>query len=476
MPIIIPANSAAGGGYEVDNSLRFNTASTDYLTRAASAFGTPTNRKKCTISFWCKRSSLTVQQAVMGVETTPAGGSNEARLILRGDDTLELYDYQSGYKFRYITNRVFRDTSAWLHIVFSVDTTHPTGSARVNLYINGVAETSFSSTTDPAQDLDTFLNSGNYVQLGRQSTGNSYYGGYLSEYVFIDGSALAPTDFGEFDEDSGIWKPKSVSGLSFGTNGFYLEFGNSGALGTDSSGAGNTFTPVNLTALNQATDTCTNNFATLNYLAQNNSGVILKEGNTKMSITSNVGQRNYVSTIAMTSGKWYFEAKMDNVGTNNSGSAPYVGVMAYPNYLGNQYVGTTGGAGYNTGGYIYSNDGSATNTNTSYTDADIIGCAVDLDNSKIYWSKNGTYVNAGSGIGNPSTGANGYDIANIRNGDMALCVSGFNINAEWACNFGNPYYSISSSNSDANDFGNFEYTVPTGYFALCSKNLSEALS
>ena len=195
-----------------------------------------------------------------------------------------------------------------------------------------------------------------------------------------------------------------------------------------------------------------------------------------MSITSNVGQRNYVSTIAMTSGKWYFEAKMDNVGTNNSGSAPYVGVMAYPNYLGNQYVGTTGGAGYNTGGYIYSNDGSATNTNTSYTDADIIGCAVDLDNSKIYWSKNGTYVNAGSGIGNPSTGANGYDIANIRNGDMALCVSGFNINAEWACNFGNPYYSISSSNSDANDFGNFEYTVPTGYFALCSKNLSEALS
>ena len=148
-----------------------------YLTRAAADFGTATNRKKCTISFWVKRSLTASQQAVMGAETTPLGGSNEARIVLRGDDTLEFYDWQSAYKFRYITNRVFRDTSAWYHIVLAIDTTHPTGSQRVKIYINGVQETSFSSSTDPAQDLDTFINSGNYLQIGRQSTGNSYLNG-----------------------------------------------------------------------------------------------------------------------------------------------------------------------------------------------------------------------------------------------------------------------------------------------------------
>ena len=459
MSIIIPANSAASGGYEVSNSLRFNTASTDYLTRAASAFGTPTNRKKCTISFWCKRSTLTVQQAVMGVETTPAGGSNEARIVLRGDDTLEFYDYQSGYKFRYITNRVFRDVNAWYNIVLVVDTTHPTGSARVNIYINGVQETSFSSSTDPAQNLDTFINSGNYVQLGRQSTGNSYYGGYLSEYVFIDGSALAPTDFGEFDEDSGIWKPINVSGLTFGTNGFYLEFGNSGALGTDSSGAGNTFTASNLAAIDQTTDTCTNNFCLLNSVDKGYGTINFTEGNTQAA-GSGSGWKPARASMGVSSGKWYWEVNM--TGSNQMGVSNETIDMDNDNAQ--DLAGVT--VFYNASGGIIRTDGSqvgGTTATFASDGSDVAGYALDMDNKKLSIYKNGSIIVTNTALSTSIT-------------NFALPFFSVNGGADWKINFGNPSVALNSAVADANGYGAFEYAPPSGYLALCTANLSEELS
>ena len=457
MSIIIPANSAASGGYEVSNSLRFNTASTDYLTRAASAFGTPTNRKKCTISFWCKRSTLTVQQAVMGVETTPAGGSNEARIVLRGDDTLEFYDYQSGYKFRYITNRVFRDVNAWYNIVLVVDTTHPTGSARVNIYINGVQETSFSSSTDPAQNLDTFINSGNYVQLGRQSTGNSYYGGYLSEYVFIDGSALAPTDFGEFDEDSGIWKPINVSGLTFGTNGFYLEFGNSGALGTDSSGAGNTFTASNLAAIDQTTDTCTNNFCLLNSIDKGYGTINFTEGNTQAA-GSGSGWKPARASMGVSSGKWYWEVNM--TGSNQMGVSNETIDMDNDNAQ--DLAGVT--VFYNASGGIIRTDGSQVGgTTATFVLSDVAGYALDMDDKKLSIYKNGSIIVTNTALSTSIT-------------NFALPFFSVNGGADWKINFGNPSVALNSAVADANGYGAFEYAPPSGYLALCTANLSEELS
>ena len=457
MSIIIPANSAASGGYEVSNSLRFNTASTDYLTRAASAFGTPTNRKKCTISFWCKRSTLTVQQAVMGVETTPAGGSNEARIVLRGDDTLEFYDYQSGYKFRYITNRVFRDVNAWYNIVLVVDTTHPTGSARVNIYINGVQETSFSSSTDPAQNLDTFINSGNYVQLGRQSTGNSYYGGYLSEYVFIDGSALAPTDFGEFDEDSGIWKPINVSGLTFGTNGFYLEFGNSGALGTDSSGAGNTFTASNLAAIDQTTDTCTNNFCLLNSVDKGYGTINFTEGNTQAA-GSGSGWKPARASMGVSSGKWYWEVNM--TGSNQMGVSNETIDMDNDNAQ--DLAGVT--VFYNASGGIIRTDGSQVGgTTATFVVSDVAGYALNMDDKKLSIYKNGSIIVTNTALSTSIT-------------NFALPFFSVNGGADWKINFGNPSVALNSAVADANGYGAFEYAPPSGYLALCTANLSEELS
>jgi len=460
MPIIIPANSAASGGYEVANSLRFNTASSDYLTRAASAFGTSTNKKKCTISFWIKRSTIAVQQAVMGVETTPAGGANEARIVLKSDDTLEFYDYQSGYKFRYITTRTFRDPSAWYHVVLAVDTTHPTGSARVNIYINGVQETSFSTSTDPAQNLDTFLNSGNYVQIGRQSTGNSYLGSYLTEYAFIDGSTLAQTDFGEFDEDSAIWKPKAVSGLAFGTNGFYLDFEDSSALGNDAAGSNN-FSLNNLTALDQSTDTCTNNFATMNALAKSLSNVVLSNGNL-ICRNDDGANGNVLGTIALVNGKYYWETY--KYGGGNTG----LGVTLASVDGSNHTAIHASRVQYYQDGYIYQNGFglSDINTGVTYGDTDIIGVSVDSVNGTIKFYKNGSLVNNSSQTNSAFTYAQ----------NELIPFWFFSNGGEWRTNFGSPPFAISSGNADANDFGNFEYAVPSGYFALCTKNVSEANS
>ena len=385
-----------------------------------------------------------------------------------------MYDYQSGYKFRYITSRVFRDPSAWLHIVFSVDTTQGTASNRVKLYINGVQETSFATETDPDQDLDTFLNSGNYVQLGRQSTGNSYYGGYLSEYVFIDGTALAATDFGEFDEDSGIWKPKSVSSLSFGTNGFYLEFGNSGALGTDSSGAGNTFTPVNLAAIDQTTDTCTNNFCLLNPLSTL-PAVTLSEGN--LEFTYSGGDSATFSTFAVSSGKWYWEIKA--LGADDGGVQKWTpGVIGAENHM--FYNDKDGGyaptayAWYLGNGNIYNNDSSISSAYGTANQNDIIGVALDMDNLKLYFSKNNTFLNSGD----PTSGATGTGAISLSANYSPYIPhagegSGASIN--FAFNFGNPTFT-GTDKTDGNSRGSFEYAPPSGYLSLCTSNLSEVLS
>ena len=457
-------------GHQVANSCRFDNLGSDSLTRTPGSDG---DRQKWTTSQWIKRGNFTGQH-----QNVFTCGTYSESINIRDDDKVYVQvSNNNTTAVGIMTNRVIRDPSAWYNLVVACDTTQGTASNRLKLYINGVEETSFSQDqrSSITQNMSTAICGQFEHRFGKDEGTSNYYDGYLAEAVLIDGQALTPTSFGEFDSQTGIWVPKDVSGLTFGTNGFYLDFKDSSALGNDAAGSNN-FTVNNLTSLDQNTDTCTTNFATLNLVAQTNSGVFLREGNTKMSMSSNVGQRNYLSTIAMTRGKWYFEALMDNVGTNNSGSAPYIGVFAYPDYVGNQYAGDTGGAGYNTGGYIYSNGGSGTNTGTTYTNADTIGCALDLDNNKIYWHKNGTYVNAGSGIGNPSTGANGYSISNIINGDMGFCVSGFNINAEWACNFGNPYYAISSGNTDGNGFGNFEYAVPTGFLSLNTKNLAVVLA
>ena len=303
------------------------------------------------------------------------------------------------------------------------------------------------------------------------------YGGYMAEVVLIDGTALDPTSFGEFDSDSGIWKPIDVSGLTFGTNGFYLDFENSGSLGADVSGNGNNFTVNNLTSIDQSTDTCTNNFATMNGLLLSVASLNFTDGNLTNNGNSSSTWRTMYSTIGASSGKWYFEVRINKTKTSDPNNF-IIGIQDAEQMF---QASNTAEISSTSRGYGYRGNGgnkvnNTTGTGSSYGDSygsigDIIGCAVDLDNHKIYFRKNGTYQNSGD----PTSGATGTGSAfDLTTGITYMFgISSYYDDDRHSFNFGSPPYSISSGNSDGNGYGNFEYAVPSGYYALNTKNLAE---
>jgi len=463
MPIIIPANSAVGGGFDVANSLRFNSGSSDYLNRT---FGTPTSSQTWTLSFWIKRCKIgSATEFVFNTD----GGNEEDRLQFSSSDTLTWFEQNSGggTVAELTTSQKFRDVSAWYHIVVARDSTQGTSSNRIKLYVNGSQVTALGTATYPSQNDSSRWNTAVAHEIGARN-GGTFVNLYMSEVVFIDGQQLAPTSFGEFDEDSGIWKPIDVSGLTFGNNGFYLDFEDSSSLGNDSAGSNN-WTVNNFTAIDQSTDTCTNNFATMNFLSGSFSNNTLTEGNLLITVTS--GWRWKPSTIAPSSGKWYAEFKPTSGGNIYTvpGAVPQVSWAS----IDGETIGTGAGGENKSVGYSYDGNvikgNSTVYSGSSYTTNDIIGVAMDLDNFKIYFSKNGTFQNSG----NPASGATGTGAvsldSSLTNWSLSPSVAG----SAMACNYGSAPYAISSGNADGNGFGNFEYAVPSGYFALCSKNLAE---
>ena len=446
MPLIIPANSAVGGGYDVDNSLRFNSGSSDYLNRTPGSAG---NRKTFTISTWIKRGVLGINTSIFASGTA---SNNQTKCRFRDDPDGALFfdnEASGSSNMRLETSQLFRDVSAWYHIVLAVDTTQGTDTNRVKIYVNGSQVTSFSTETYPSLNLDLFVNATNEFDVGRE-LGGGYFDGYMSEFVLIDGLQLDPTSFGEFDEDSGIWKPISVSGLTFGTNGFYLDFEDSAALGDDVSGNGNDFTVNNLTAIDQTTDTPTNNFATWNPLYAYGNQTIT-EGNLRLA-TGTSGAS--VGTIAVNTGKWFWEQKCISIVDDFR-------IMGISKLV-------AGTSLYDTSVYYRSSAQKAINNIASSYGAtlannDIVGLAVDVDAKTIIFYKNGT-----------SQGS--IDISSVYStGDYiipALPQSG-GATQTVDINFGNPPFTISSGNTDGNGYGNFEYAVPSGYYALNTKNLAE---
>ena len=303
MPLILPSNTISGG-YDVANSLRFDDGSSDYLNKTYGSNGT---RTTWTFSTWIKRANLGSDQRILSCDDDASGNQDDFIKFLSGD-TIQIGFYNSGFYGEKTTNRVFRDVSASYHIVVVWDTTNGTADDRIRLYVNGTRETSFLSSTNPSSSANSFINSTSYpLEIGRRGLNNTQYiNGYLAETVFIDGQALDPTSFGESDATSGIWKPKKLSGLTFGTNGFHLKFADSGALGTDSSGNSNNFTVNNLTSIDQSTDTPVNNFATLNSLNYTSSTITYSQGNTFANFPG--AWMASLPTIGITTGKWYWEA------------------------------------------------------------------------------------------------------------------------------------------------------------------------
>jgi len=473
--IILGTNSIKDTGYDVANSLRFNDGSSDTLTKSFSSSG---NRRTWTFSVWFKLGLVPAASRLFSIGND-ASGAIFSIFFTAGD--LRIEDVQGDpVTLEFRTDQIFRDPSAWSNLVFACDTTQGTNTNRFKIYHNGTQITSFSTETYPSENADTLVNyTTGSATIGARaaSPSNTYFDGYMSEVVMIDGQQLAPTSFGEFDSDSNIWKPIDVSGLTFGTNGFYLDFENSGALGNDAAGSNN-FTVNNLTAIDQSTDTCTNNFATWNPLDNFYQSNTYSEGNLQVQTQSTSFTYNS-ATIGVSTGKWYWEVEYD--AKSGGTDQPMIGITstqptANDNELGNfpndfaWY--TDNGTGYLSNNNTYSNVGF-----NAYTVGDVISVALDLDNNKLYFAKNGTWEKSG----NPESGSTGTGAISITAPASTPLGAYFpsvgdatnSQNATFKTNFGSPPYAISSGNTDGDGYGNFEYAVPSGYFALNTKNLAE---
>ena len=472
MPLILPARTL-DSGFNIDNSLRFNDDDGADLGRTPSADG---NRKTFTFSTWLKIGNIPSAD----YDFFSANSTNNFNDVMRirSDDTLQISatvsgDTDNGYKFR--SDMKFRDPSAWYHIVVGVDTTQATNSNGLKVYVNGSL---ISGTYDAYnQNISTSFNkSGSTMAIGhRQNDGGNHYDGYISEVHFIDGTQKQASDFGETN-DNGVWIPKRFSG-SYGTNGFKLEFQDSGNLGDDTSGNTNDFTATNLASFDVTTDTPTNNFCTMNPLATGSRGDF-REGNSQ--VQTNVqgsvpyGQVEF-GTFFVNKGKWYYEAKISSVGGGGKMGLGWNERYESGNYTNSHNnIGSNGNAFYSHQGDIKIGSGSDFSTGVdSYTTNDIIGCAIDLDNNKVYWHKNGNYQD--DPTPNPaSNDGRSLGTATYNNTWTPWVTKDDTINnCNVKFNFGNPPYTNSSSQSDDNGYGDFEYDVPTGFYSLCTKNLAE---
>ena len=459
--IILGTNSVKDTGYDVANSCRFNSGSSDYLTRT---FGTPTSSQKWTLSFWVKRCKLSSTEFFFNCD----GGNEEDRLQLNSANALQWFEQDSsgGTVAELVTTQLFRDVSAWYHIVIARDSTQGTASNRIKIYVNGNQVTSFSTATYPSQNDSSRFNTAVAHEIGARNAG-TFVNLYMSEVTFIDGSQLDATSFGEFDEDSGIFKPIDVSGLTFGDNGFYLDFENSGALGADVSGNTNNFTVNNLTAIDQTTDTPTNNFATFNPLINTQNIPTFAEGNTQVT-TTNGGVNGGYSTLGISSGKWFAEFKLTAFNTNRA----VVGIVDNPSELDrtNTVIGESAySVSYLGNGGNIVNNSSIVGSGSSYTTNDIIGVALNLDDNNILFYKNGAVQNSGTAVSitAASSTPTGFYF-------FAAADASTNYYATIQANFGNPAFT-GTDKTDGNSRGSFEYAPPSGYLSLCTANLSEVL-
>ena len=435
---------------------------TTFLTKTLSA--SPTDNNKWTFSCWFKRTGFETQTLIYSNDgstsnVTEVAISDAAKMVFQnkvgGSTTMNL-----------TTNRLFRDTSAFYHVVAVFDSSNSTEADRQIIYINGVRETSFATNNPASLNEVSTINSGNVLKIGKGNT-SEYFNGLMSHVHFVDGTAYPASTFGSTDSTTGEWEINTSPSVTYGTNGFFiLKNGNSV---TDQSGNSNNFTVAGGTLTN--TEDCPdNNFATLNPLDNYYAGSTFSNGNN--TIVSVAGSNTYnTSTIGVASGKFYSEVK---VNTNNDNVVGIAGGFS-----------TSSTAkledGANNYGYVgfdgtVMNNGSTLATYGTYTTGDIIGIAVDCTNNKFYVSKNGVF----QGSADPSNNTGGLSItaaASVIN-NVYMFAGGENSGARTVThnwNFGNGYFgttAVSSAGTNASGIGIFEYDVPTGYTALSTKGLN----
>ena len=467
MPLILGANSVRGAAvHQIAQSIRFNDDDSPALNKTYSGAG---SRVKFTYSCWLKVATTDTGSGFPLFN----GGTGTSDTTWSGVAYYQGMIYAQGYNTNWrITTRKLRDPAAWYHIVYVWDTGQVADTERIKIFINGVRETEFSTLNHPAKDAQSGINQAAQHSIGYQSrtVGYVYADAYMTEMVFIDGQALDPSSFAEYNEN-GIWVPKDVSGLTFGTNGFHIDGRDSADLGDDESGQGNDYTSTGLAAHDQVSDSPTNNFCVMSPIDKTFNS--MSEGNLKTTGgTNNTGGRG---TMGFKSGKWYWEMYVNTYSDTYPGSG-----VVYPNYLygGNNYAGgaTDLGAGAaHTGNNWYKQSTSNTQYGSAPSSGNIYMYALDRDNNKIYWGVDGTWRNSGDPAG--GTGAVADSLSHYDDGTwMPYVTHGSNAGASVGTfNFGQDGTfagaTTAGGNSDGNGIGNFKYSVPSGFLALCTKNL-----
>lgn len=449
-------NIAAGGqagfyDYQINDSLRFDDGSSHVLNRTPS--GTGDSLTTWTWSAWVKRTLATNGMIFSANSSSNQIGFSSDRLY---------YEFYDGSNNNYIVSTAkLRDPSAWYHVVFVWDTSDATASNRMRMYLNGTQITAFDASSYPTQNRNSKFNTAIQHQIGKRANPSGIpFDGYLAEINFIDGQALDPTSFGE--TKSGVWIPKDTSGLTFGTNGFRLEFGDSAAIGDDTSGNGNDYTATNLSAHDVVPDSPTNNYCVLNSLTLNSgssSNGTLSEGNLKWLGTSS--NDNVFGTHAVSSEKWYYELR----------------ILANPNTLVAGWSTTKELGNYTEAALVYFNSAAIrqgtktvvwnTDVTTGLTFAvnDIIGFALDIDSGNLKIYQNNTLV---STITLPTDKGDEWIPAF---GDSSTTDASFVVNFGQDSTFAGAV--TAGGNSDENGYGDFKYAVPSGFLALNSANLPE---
>jgi hypothetical protein len=430
------------GGYTVGRSLRFRASASAYLNRT---FTTPTNNKIWTWSGWLKRGLANSYQEII------SAGSNNTVFMINKDqsDGLHYYEFNgSTLTTNLITTPVFRDFSAWYHIMLCVDTTQATASNRVKIYVNGSQITTFSTATYPSQNSNTYWNSAIANYIGVEVPNSRYFDGYMAEINFIDGQQLTPSSFGAYDTN-GVWQPKKYTS-TYGTNGFYLPFSNTTSTTTlvqDSSGNGNNWTPNNIsltagTTYDSMIDSPTvgplaSNYATWNPIFPFGNQT-LTNGNLSVATGTTGGS---IATISVSSGKWYWEVSPTTISAGTPRVAGLVQAITAPTSLTSKSI-------YLQNDGKYSINGAAAVTyGGAITTSDIVGVALDVGAQTVTFYKNGSAMGSAISISSVYT-----------SGDLvvpAIVQSGAANNAQ-AINFGQRPFS---------------YTPPTGFNALNTYNL-----
>ena len=451
---------------------------TTIVSRTQSGSESAAGRKTWTFSCWFKRCGISSSQELFGADSNGARSNNYNIIDLNSSDQIDFAGYQSGITFRKITNRRFRDTNAWYHLVIAFDTTQSTADDRIKIYINGVRETSFSTSTNPSQDHQGKFFAQNKIHaFGRSS---QTFDGLISHVHATEGTAYAPTVFGSTDATTGEWKINTSPNVSYGTNGFFL-FKDDNSVNNQAGNSSGNFA-VSAGTLTKSEDCPSNVFATVNPLARYSANLNITNGNTTVDETGN-GWQMASSTLGASTGKWYLEYKITTAGNANgyhkigfisdeafSSSASHIAESALDG--GYAFYCSDGSLEVRTNDAVISGY-SKSDLGVNLTTGSVMCLAIDMDNKRAYFRKN---ADAWIKSADPVNGTNGLDIsADYTTGKAMIPAIAIYQGGAGSINFGSGYFgqsAVSSAGTNASGNGIFEYDVPTGYTALSTKGLN----